>query len=76
MAKEFIIIKKSTTETAWYAKKIGYMFQVDEDVSFPNCYTIRISHKKNKANYGTVSLEDAEILTPTILEKIKIALKY
>ena len=68
-----IIIKKSKTTTAWYADKIGYTFKVDDEVEFPNVYTIRISRRKDKANYGVVDLDDAEIMTPTIVEKIKVA---
>jgi len=70
---KYIIIKKSKTTTAWYADKIGYTFKVDEEVEFPDVYTIRISNKKNKANYGVVDLDDAELMTPTIVDKIKLA---
>lgn len=69
----YIIIKNCKTTTAWYADKIGHTFKVDENVEFPDVYTIRISHKKGKANYGVVDLDDAEIITPTLVKKIQVA---
>lgn len=65
----YIAIKNCKTSTAWYADKIGSIFKVDDEITFPNVYTIRLNHKKDKANYGVVDLDDAEEITPSKIKK-------
>ncbi len=68
----YIIIKKSKSTTTWYADKINIIYKIDQKISLPDLYTIRISYRKDKVNYGTISLDDAEVIYPTKSDKIKI----
>jgi len=72
VSPDYIIVKKCTKETAWYSDKIGFTFKIDEKISFPNVYTIRISYKKGKANYGTIDIDDAEVITPIVKKQMAI----
>ena len=73
---KYIIIKNCEMSTAWYAEKIGYVFKIDKKVIFPNVYTIKLNNKKDRANYGVVSIKDADVFIPTKIEKIKISFGF
>jgi hypothetical protein len=66
----FIIVNKcdkSIHTQSWYDKKIGYGFKVFDKNAID--YVIDLGKHKG---FGLIDVKDAEIFTPTIIQKIKI----
>jgi hypothetical protein len=70
---EYIIIQKCTSRGAWYADKIGQIFKKDKDRVMHDVYTVKVSKRKDRANYGFVDHEDAKEIGLSFTEKIKLA---
>jgi hypothetical protein len=70
---KYVIVNKcdkSKHTQSWYDKKIGYGFKVFDRTTTD--YIIRLGKGKG---YGMIDVRDAEIFTPTRIQKIKILLR-
>jgi hypothetical protein len=65
----YIQITNTELPTFWYANKIGYVFKVDEKISWNDNYTVK---SPKYGPFRLVGKDDCKKYKPTLTERILI----
>lgn len=73
--KFWVLIKKCDSETAWYKDSVGTLQYVTDELSNGDNIRYTLIHEpaqscRERGIYSFIEQADAEIITPTLLQKI------
>ena len=74
--RNYVRIRSCKQEMAWYSDKIGKVYKVYSYETEPDMYMVRLTHRKDRAQFGVIMPEDGKLIRPGIVKRALVALGF